>query len=118
MKALGFKDLTEFKKASKTKLSFETCRRAINEGRRNLMPHVVIELMQSMDFTPEEIAAELKARGDKHVYKLVGASSKGMVLSDREKELIDTLRATTDPALFDAVTGIVWLFNKHNPDSK
>jgi len=42
-----FKDLTEFKKASKTKLSFETCRRAINEGRRNLMPHVVIELMQS-----------------------------------------------------------------------
>ena len=107
MRALGYKDLTEFRKDTKISLSFETCRRAINEGRRTLSPHVVVELMQTMDFTPEEIAKELKARGDKFVYKLVGASAKGIVLNERESELIDILRNPSDPELFDAIMTIV-----------
>ena len=107
MRDLGYKDLTEFRKDTKISLSFETCRRAINEGRRTLSPHVVVELMQTMDFTPEEIAKELKARGDKFVYKLVGASAKGSVLNERESELIDILRNPSDPELFDAIMTIV-----------
>jgi hypothetical protein len=54
MSELGYKDVTEFVRDSKIELSFETCRRALHEGKSNIRHEHIVRLMQALDFTPQE----------------------------------------------------------------
>lgn len=97
MSELGYKDVTEFVRDTKIDLSFETCRRALHEGRFNIRHEYVVRLMQALDFTPQEIAEELKRRGDEHLHRLVAESSSGTVLSSSERRIINKLRTLNSP---------------------
>lgn len=92
MKELGFEDITSFARSSTVDISFETIRRAIHDNRHDIRYEYIVALMQSLDFTAEEIANELRARGDEHLHKLVSASAKGIMLSDQESTIITTMR--------------------------
>lgn len=89
---LGYADVTSFALSSEVDISFETCRRLINDDRQDVRYEYVLALMQSLDFTPQEIAAELKRRGDKHIHRLVAESAKGVILTDRQKTIFDKVR--------------------------
>ena len=97
MSELGYKDVTEFVRDSKIELSFETCRRALHEGKSNIRHEHIVRLMQALDFTPQEIAEELKRRGDKNLYKLVQDSASGTALTSQERRIINKLRALNSP---------------------
>jgi precorrin-6B methylase 1 len=107
METLGFKDVTEFVNDTKVDLSFETCRRALREGRINIRHEYIVRIMQALDFTPQEIAAELKRRGDKHLHLLVQESLTGITLSSQERRIINKLRAASNPKLYDAVLMVI-----------
>jgi hypothetical protein len=106
MRALGYKDTTEFVRAAKIDLSFETCRRALHEGRFNIRHEYVVRLMQALDFTPQEIAEELKRRGDEHLHRLVESSAIAS-LSASEERLIKTIREAKIPGLAEAVVQLI-----------
>ena len=112
---LGYADVTEFVRQSKIDLSFETCRRAIYDNRQNIRYEYVVRLMQALDFTPQEIAAELIERGDESLHRLVLESQKGVVLSSQEKRLLDAARETGHPKIYDALMGIIAI---HAPQEK
>lgn len=114
----GFADVTEFVRYTKIDLSFETCRRAIYEDRPNIRYEYVVRLMQALEFTPQEIAEELKRRGDQHLHRLVAESTEGTTLSSEEKMLIERLRAANNPRMYAAVIAIIDLQSpaKEAPD--
>ncbi|MGD0233279.1 MAG: hypothetical protein ABSC55_01955 [Syntrophorhabdales bacterium] len=85
---LGWPELTDFVRATRLQLSFETCRRAIYDDRQNIRYEYIVRIMQALEFTPEEIAEELKRRGDENLHKLVAESTEGTTLSSEEKMLI------------------------------
>jgi hypothetical protein len=116
MKDLGYEDVTDFARRSKISLSFETCRRAIHDDRQNISFQYVVVLMQALDFTTQEIGEELKRRGDKHLYKLISDSGKGVLLNSQEKLIIDRLREQAD--LVPIVTTIVTLREKKGKKEK
>lgn len=105
MKLLGYDDVTQFVKRSKIDMSFETCRRIINENRQDVRYEYVVALMQELDFTPEEISFELKKRGDKHIHKLVSDSRKGTILTARQNMIFDKMKK--DSSLEDLVIRVI-----------
>lgn len=105
MQQLGYENITEFAKSSKTTLSFETCRRAINDSSRDVRNDYIVALMQALDFTPQEIAEELKKRGDEHLHKLVSDSKKGVVLTDRQMVVLKKMK--NDKAFEDLIIAMV-----------
>jgi hypothetical protein len=107
MQDLGYDDVTEWKRKSKVLLSFETCRRAIYEFSQSIRHDYIVRLMLVLDFTLPEIKEELLRRGDKYLHRLISDSSKGVLLNDQEKFIIEKLRKQTD--LVPIVTTIVGL---------
>ena len=96
MQELGYEDVTEFvRRKHDLDLSFETVRRAIHDDRQTLRYDIVVRLMQALEYTPREIAQELKRRGDTHLYKLVQTehTGKGIELDPTEEHLIMGFRA-------------------------
>ncbi len=106
MTDLGYSDITEFYADTKVDLSFETIRRAIHESRMNIRHDFVVRLMQALQFSPEEIATELKKRGDKHIWRLVAESREKLVLTGREQKIIEGLR-NKDQAIYSVVSSLV-----------
>ena len=76
---------------------------------------VIAELMLELDFTPAEIAAELKRRGDRVIHRLISESAEGMILTAREKKIVEMLRASTHPHLYDVLVSVIEL--SHGYDS-
>ena len=107
MRDLGYEDVTEWKRNSKVLLSFETCRRAIYGWSQSIRHDYIVRLMLVLDFTLPEIKDELLRRGDKYLHRLITDSSKGVLLNDQEKLIIEKLRKQTD--LVPIVTTIVTL---------
>ena len=106
---LGYDDVTDFHRQSKIPVSFETCRRAIYMNSQSIEKEHIVIIMQTLDFTPQEIAEELKKRGDKNIYKLVSESPKGMILTSQEKRLIDLLRKKAQPRFVTLLTEMLIL---------
>ncbi len=113
---LGYDEVTEFVRETKVRLSFETCRRAIYDNRQNINFEQIIILMQALDFTPQDIRRELKARGDKILYKLISDSKKGMVLNRQEKRVIDSMRNI--PGVANMFLGHIDLYRKVVKEAK
>jgi hypothetical protein len=107
---LGYDDVTEFARTSRIPLSFETCRRAIYDNRQNIRLDYIVILMQSLDFTVNEIKEELKARGDKSLHKLISDSEKGVTLNSQEKRIIDKMRK--EPDLVPIIIGQINLMGR------
>ena len=83
------------------------------------MEHVVIaELMQALDFTPQEIGAELKNRGDRVIHRLISESCEGTMLTAREKKIIGMLRASKHPRLFDVLESVIVLSHGYDSANK
>jgi hypothetical protein len=114
IKALGYESVSEWVRNNEGRihLSFETARRAILEERENIRHDYLVRILEGLEFTPQEIAEELKLRGDKHLYKLVVESQSGLVLSSHERRLINKLRMSNNPKLLDVCMSIVQLQEK------
>jgi hypothetical protein len=80
--ALGYRDMTEFCRASGIPLSHETVRRALNGER--LWPENMVKIATYLDFTPEEIRRLLEQLGDKFWIRYIGNSA----LSQQEEVLL------------------------------
>ena len=107
MRDLGYENITEFQKHHpELQLSFETIRRAILQDSQIIEYIIVAELMQALEATPQEIAAELERRGDHVIHRLVSDSAEGMILSSREKRIINLLRKYDNPSIYKAVEAI------------
>ena len=107
MRDLGYDNITDFQKHHpELHLSFETIRRAILQDSQIIEYIIVAELMQALEATPQEIAAELERRGDHVIHRLVSDSAEGMILSSREKRIINLLRKYDNPSIYKAVEAI------------
>ena len=107
MKEIGFENITEFVKTHpELELSFETIRRAILQDSQTIEYIVIAELMQALDFTPQEISVELQRRGDHVIHRLISDSVEGMILSSREKRIINLSRAYGSSKVYNAIEAI------------
>ena len=104
---LGYENITQFiREHREIHLSFETVRRAILQDNPQMENIVIAELMLELDFTPAEIAAELKRRGDRVIHRLVAESCEGTILTGREKKFISLFRASKNPKLSSCLEAV------------